>query len=662
LRKEFGTYLFRGMDSATAPHLLDDSVLSYVSGVDYDSDRGSLKMSLGAAQHIALSGATARGGGVFENDGKVIYKLDQDVKRDGDDFALASGNSNNPVFLPLGDRMYIADSSENRVHDGTSFRDHGAIEPSSQDPEDTYIEKYSPDDMAGIITGISNANPALVTCSGAHGLSTGDGIRIPAGGISGMTQLNARNFKITWKSSTTFELDNEDSTNHTAFSSANNVYRNANGRGSSTGPFKYAVSYQISLPSGDVIESSLIPIERATYDSITFGTEPFDSWNETVRLKLTAPGISVADLSGYTYPAETGEGNGYDIGADIYLWARFWRTKLGGTTFYLIRRVDHALVYNQTKVNCWDDLDDLMLGAAWVEAPDDHDQPPTSSLLAHAGQRLYCNDTSNKRFLYYSQAWAPDFFPPLNNIEIPADITALAAYGDSVLVYSNSRLWRYANLDGVGNLEEIDTPEGTADPLSVVITPFGAVHAGERGLYLYQGVTPKRISNPIQDLFVAETGPWQCCFVDNKLHCYGGGTSVYVATFVGDGAQWSIEATGHGWLFGRPGDASPYTMGENSINKLYSTGSQSLRADTKEWMLPGPARVEYVWIDCKTSGNGLTVTLVYDGGTDVLATNETNSARSLMRFMPSQAHLKQGYMLRVEGEAQIYGMGMTLHD
>lgn len=66
-----------------------------------------------------------------------------------------------------------------------------------------------------VITGITQADPAVVTTSASHGLTTG--VLVTLSGVVGMTEVNGRAFTITVLSPTTFELDNEDSTGHTAY-------------------------------------------------------------------------------------------------------------------------------------------------------------------------------------------------------------------------------------------------------------------------------------------------------------------------------------------------------------------------------------------------------------------------------------------------------------
>lgn len=63
------------------------------------------------------------------------------------------------------------------------------------------------------ITSISAANPAVVA-STSHGLSTGDEVYIT--GVSGMTEVNGRNFKVTVTDANTYSLLNMDSTSFDA--------------------------------------------------------------------------------------------------------------------------------------------------------------------------------------------------------------------------------------------------------------------------------------------------------------------------------------------------------------------------------------------------------------------------------------------------------------
>lgn len=74
---------------------------------------------------------------------------------------------------------------------------------------------------AKTITGASQANPVVITTSGAHGYATGDQVLIE--GIVGMVELNDRFFDVGNTTSTTFELVGEDGTSYAAYGSAGTV-------------------------------------------------------------------------------------------------------------------------------------------------------------------------------------------------------------------------------------------------------------------------------------------------------------------------------------------------------------------------------------------------------------------------------------------------------
>lgn len=69
-----------------------------------------------------------------------------------------------------------------------------------------------------VITNITQANPGVVTTSGAHGYSNGDEVLIKS--VVGMTQVNNRVFVVAGVAATTFQLKDTNTTSYTAYSSA----------------------------------------------------------------------------------------------------------------------------------------------------------------------------------------------------------------------------------------------------------------------------------------------------------------------------------------------------------------------------------------------------------------------------------------------------------
>lgn len=71
------------------------------------------------------------------------------------------------------------------------------------------------------ISGITNANPAVVTATG-HGLTNGTVVKIT--GVVGMQEVNNRAFVVAGATTNTFQLSNVNSTNYTAYGSGGSVY------------------------------------------------------------------------------------------------------------------------------------------------------------------------------------------------------------------------------------------------------------------------------------------------------------------------------------------------------------------------------------------------------------------------------------------------------
>ena len=72
------------------------------------------------------------------------------------------------------------------------------------------------------MSGATQANPVRITTTVDHGLSTGDEVRIE--NVVGMTEINNLNFTITVFDADEFDLDGEDGTGHTAYSSGGDIW------------------------------------------------------------------------------------------------------------------------------------------------------------------------------------------------------------------------------------------------------------------------------------------------------------------------------------------------------------------------------------------------------------------------------------------------------
>jgi hypothetical protein len=127
------------------------------------------------------------------------------------------------------------------------------------------------------ITGITQANPGVVTTSASHGFSNNDFISIAD--VAGMTEVNERFFTVANVTATTFELKGEDTTTYTAYVSGGTADRNSGAQpvGSGDGDFDKTYNYVVTAVDAGDVES----LESAP-TSITTG-----SLSQTAGVRLT---------------------------------------------------------------------------------------------------------------------------------------------------------------------------------------------------------------------------------------------------------------------------------------------------------------------------------------------------------------------------------------
>ena len=101
--------------------------------------------------------------------------------------------------------------------------------PFQFNPAETYVLEFAHQKMRVIrdggymleattaISGVTRANPGIVTTTVPHGLGNGDHIWID--GVAGMTEINRRRFAVAGATATTFELADTDTSAWEAWSS-----------------------------------------------------------------------------------------------------------------------------------------------------------------------------------------------------------------------------------------------------------------------------------------------------------------------------------------------------------------------------------------------------------------------------------------------------------
>ena len=126
---------------------------------------------------------------------------------------------------------------------------------------------------AAIVTGVTQANPAVVTTSAAHTFANGENITIS--GVIGMTELSGNTYVIGNVTPTNFELTAIDSTAFTAYTSGGSAQSNA--------PYELVTPYtEAELPRlGYTQSADIMTITHPNHDPRNLNRLADDSWTLT---------------------------------------------------------------------------------------------------------------------------------------------------------------------------------------------------------------------------------------------------------------------------------------------------------------------------------------------------------------------------------------------
>lgn len=232
-----------------------------------------------------------------------------------------------------------------RKRSGTKFvirqksdSDDVVLHPYQYNTEQSYILCFGPlyiwffkdggiiTNTAQAITGITQDNPAVVTCN-AHGYSNGDTVLMQS--ITGMTEVNNRHFTVAGVTANTFQLSGLNSTALTAYASDGTAAKIV------TLTTDYAADdladIQITTGINDVVyvvhkDYPLRKIVRASHTSWTLEeptltTGPFRLMNADLSLRIT-PSFTSRTITGITAaapPVITSAAHGFSAGDRVLI-------------------------------------------------------------------------------------------------------------------------------------------------------------------------------------------------------------------------------------------------------------------------------------------------------------------------------------------------------
>ncbi|MFA7209679.1 MAG: hypothetical protein WC120_05395 [Parcubacteria group bacterium] len=288
-----------------------------------------------------------------------------------------------------------------------------------------------------------------------------------------------------------------------------------------TGAYKWALSYRVTLESGQVIESQLYSTDSVTlvstdgamvyYKTITQAT--VDAW--------------CADLG-------TGKVEGV-----------IWRTKSAGVDYWQQSVIPQATIVGvNALLFVYDEVVDADLGAEYLDADNAHGTPPEAADLAVFCQRRLFLAVKGSRTLYFSGIDQYDYFAPLASVNCEESIEGLDALGESVAVATPTSIRLWSPVDATGQWSNSASSAGTTFADGLASTDFGLLFARLDGLYLFDGNSSVRISaaiDPTWQQYSSYVVAWHGAYA-NGMGFYTNGIIAVEFKYLGGKFEWSTSS------------------------------------------------------------------------------------------------------------------------
>jgi ribosomal protein S12 len=543
---KFGTDVIAGLDSQTAPHLLNDAQLQRADNVNYDvygaAQPESADTAIATATTPSGIGSAYVGGAqyaIYKDGANALWAVGEDYPPNVGLSITSSwgGQAGAPIKVVQGrGEAIIYDGTRARVWDGDVLRQLGPMVGTAgfDDTEGAGIDVRFAAYVN--ITGIAESSGAItVQTTVDHTLSEGDKVYID--GVVGMTEINGRHYTVSIVDDDQFTLDNTDGSEWTGYSSGGAVYFYGAGF---AGRYKYRVSYAVTLPSDRVIESSPtqlldIPVGGTTASGIYSDIEATD------RVIVRVDGITAADVAAYIL-----EDGSNAVGTDYTVSIRVYRTKdltlADSEAYYLLHEFAHADAYESDNgLYFYDQTIDADLVSVWVDGLDgavnSHDGPPRVQLCVPFAGRLYTVDADNQSRIYPSMGAEYDYYGDGWYYDRDTDVVAMGVLDSRMLVVGPGRAWVHTNNDGIGAWDNVTLPDYPANKEAIVETPYGVLLATGTGLYVWDGTGTTMLSAPVKDDWkTSSTGLWHGTFVGDEAVFFNAGDT--------SGMGYGIKMTG----------------------------------------------------------------------------------------------------------------------
>ncbi|HUV62944.1 MAG TPA: ubiquitin-activating E1 FCCH domain-containing protein [Sedimentisphaerales bacterium] len=665
-KMQFGTDTLTGLNVAVAthkmaPHELQESVNGWTD------KEGRWRVAQGPTElYHGYTAISCFASGRMNGADHLVWMDGDTVYDNGLNVGTITAGSTMKI-VAIDDKFLILGGTVNYIYDGNHIREHGALQP-----EYMSCSCWSGDTpTASNITGITAASPCVVTFT-AHDLIVGDRVYIT--GVVGMTEINDGYYYITAEDSTTITLD-LDSSGFTPYTSAGT----ADSRSGLDGVYKWYITSVVELTDGRVLESRPRGLRMmdlaaaAPVDYPEFG--PDDGWEADEVVLKSSDFVSI----GYDWTANSndwklftayGGAAVFDIsgtqGTDWVPGIRLYRTKAGGTDFYLDREFwqGDAVVSTFSDATggglkfprVYGNKKDIDLGAVYTASATDHSNPPVSSLAVTVGQLLFVNDTSNPDRYWWSHLDGIEYFNPLNWNTVRDAITELSLLGREVVIWSQDRLWADRFTGGAPDLREIITDTGATPGDVSVTTDDGVLLLSRDGLWLFDGARVTKIS---RRGFDGIDTPTSIAATGDTVYMSGAHKS-YVVRQTDSGMVWhegtaeyaKCDSTGGNFYAASARDIVKLFAGERDggtfTTAAFSTGKE-VQVDRVILDIEGPT-VPMVWVNGNRQSDD--VPHIAD------STDEAGARRRVWVEIPHLSnHL---FYVKVEATGDLYAYGVWL--
>jgi hypothetical protein len=347
------------------------------------------------------------------------------------------------------------------------------------------------------------------------------------------------------------------------------------------GNYKVYIVGTVELSDGTILTGKPVPIG----DRSIVSSQGFDEDNPTEYSVLP---IDSLEIEGVVYLQEVGGSSLYDhsgtIGVDYFPGLRLYRTKDDGYDVYLQKSWRHgdadfvytagASVFYTITPRYGVRSNDDELGAVLPYGFNDHTSAPAHELATFAGQRTF---VAVGKYLHWSSFDGMEYYSDAGNVLMWDTITALGSYRDYCIVFSADRMWAVRMINGVPDIEEIDTPVGTTYPLAVEQTSMGLMFLREDGLWLFAGGTVEKISRrAFKDL----VSPKSVSMAGDVLYV-SGSEQAFVAINRGD--SWIWHESSYYLPYASSTSGKLYAASTYSVDQLFLGARSSGSFKTKSF-------------------------------------------------------------------------------